>query len=301
MSIHRVLVFGGNGQVGQALRYATLPADWLLKAVTRAECDFMQPGAIGKAVRDFAPDLVINAAAMTDIDACEKDPAQATEVNFHAVANIAGQCDTVNAPLIQISTDYVFDGKNGERPYMPDDEMNPVNVYGQTKMMGEEAARHGLHWHVIMRTSLVFSAFGQNVLTRTLRQIDTQVEIQAVTDQKANPTSAEAVAEALMVIGGAILRGKGDGFGTFHICGEPAVTRYEFLQAIMQAYAPFTERRPKLTPISSADIPNRVPRPPCSILNNDKARDVYGIQPHLWRDDLANSVRRYVDLARGAA
>ncbi|OYV50980.1 MAG: hypothetical protein B7X10_00985, partial [Burkholderiales bacterium 21-58-4] len=213
-----------------------------------------------RALPTTKPDLVINSAAMCDSEACERDPHLAAEINFHAVAHIAGQCDTINAPLIQISTDYVFDGEKGE-PYLTDDPMNPINVYGQTKMMGEEAARHGLHWHVIVRTSLVFSAFGQNVLTRTLRQIDTQDEIQAVTDQKANPTSAEAVAEALMVIGGAILRGKGDGFGTFHICGEPAVTRYEFLQAIMQAYAPFTERRPKLTPISSADIPNRVPRP----------------------------------------
>lgn len=292
---HRIILFGGNSQIGRALQHQQIPADWQLKAVTRAECDFMRPGDIGKIMRDFSPDLVINAAAMTDIDACEQDRAKATEVNFHAVANIAGQCDTVNAPLIQISTDYVFDGKDGERAYMPDDAMNPINVYGQTKMMGEEAARHGLYWHVIMRTSLVFSEFGQNVLTKTLRQIDTQDEIQAVTDQKGNPTSAEAVTEALIIMGDAILKGKGNGFGTFHICGEPAVTRFEFLQAIMEAYAPFTSRRPKLVSVANADLPTRVPRPPCSILNNDKARDVYGIQPRLWHDDLAKAVKQYVE------
>jgi len=298
MSSYHILLFGGNGQVGRALQRRQIPASWELFAPTRAECDLMEPGAIGRTIQKFAPDLVINSAAMTDIDACENDRARATEVNFHAVANMAGQCDTINAPLIQISTDYVFDGRDGGIPYLPDDAMNPLNVYGQTKMLGEEAVRHGLYWHVIMRTSLVFSSIGENVLVKTLRQIDTQDEIQAVIDQKANPTSADAVGDALIAMGDAILKGKGNGFGTFHVCGEPAVTRFEFLQAIMEAYAPFTERRPKLMPVSSAEISNRVPRPPCSMLNNDKARDVYGIKPSQWREDLARAVSEYVE-ARG--
>lgn len=295
MTSHRVLLFGGSGQVGQALRHRQLPASWELLAPTRAECNLMEPGEIGNTIQKFKPDLVINSAAMTDIDACENDRPRATEINFHAVANIAGQCDTVNAPLMQISTDYVFDGKDGERPYETDAPMNPVNVYGQTKMLGEEAVRHGLYWHVIMRTSLVFSAFGENILVKTLQQIDTKDEIQAVIDQKANPTSAESVCDALIMMGDAILRGKGNGFGTFHICGEPPVTRFEFLQAIMNAYAPFTERRPKLVSVSSAQLPGRVPRPPCSILDCSKAREVYGIEPSRWREDLARAVKQYAE------
>ena len=295
MVTNRILLFGSEGQVGNALKRLDLPANWLVRMVTQSECDFTCPGAIGKTVQDFGPDLVINAAAMTDVDACECDCEKARDINFHAVVQIAAQCDTMAAPLIHLSTDYVFDGKDGGIPYYPDDAMNPINVYGQTKMMGEEAVRHGLYWHVILRTSLVFSAFGENILTRTLRQIDTQAEVSAVVDQIACPTSASAVAEALFAIANAIMNGKGNGFGTLHVCGEPAVTRFEFLQAIMGAYEPFTDRRPSLVPISAADLSDRAPRPGYSALNTDKAREVYGIQPSLWREDLSRAVKQFVE------
>jgi len=290
----RVLIFGGNGQIGQALQNHPLPPDWQVGIYTHEQCDFLQPGAIGNAMRAFGPDLVINAAALTDIDLCEQEPDKAREINFHAVANIAGQCATLDAPLIHLSTDYVFDGTEG-RLYEPDDAMNPLNVYGQMKLLGEEAARHGTYWHVILRTSLVFSAFGNNVLTKTLHQLATQDEARAVADQFASPTSAMAVAEGIITIATAILNGKGNGFGTFHLCGEPAVTRFEFLQAIMEAYAPFTDRRPKLIPVLAADLKDRVPRPAYTPLNCDKTRDAYGILPRAWRDDLTIAVKQYIE------
>ncbi len=293
MVTNRILLFGGTGQVGKALQKLALPDNWHMGVFTRPECDFMHPESIGKTIQDFGPDLVINAAAMTGIEACEKDQDKAQEINFHAVANIAAQCDTVAAPLIHLSTNYVFDGRDGNTPYCPDAAMNPLNVYGQTKMLGEEAVRHGMYWHVILRTSLIFSAEGENILTRTLRQIDTQNEVSAVLDQIASPTSAAAVAEAVVVVANAIMDGKGNGFGTFHVCGEPAVTRFDFLQAIMEAYAPLTDRRPKLTPVSAAEIPDRVPRPLYSALNGDKARNVYGIAPRPWREDLVKAIEDY--------
>ena len=289
MITNRILLFGGSGQIGKAIQQRPLPNGWVLGMPTHADCDFTRPGDIARAVRDFAPDIIINAAAMTDIEACEKEPEKAMQINFSAVATLAGHCDTINAPLIQLSTDYVFDGTK-ETPYTPDDAMNPLNAYGKSKLMGEEAARHGLYWHTIVRTSLVFSATGSNILTKTLRQIDTQDEINAASDQYANPTSADFVAESLMTMASAILNGKGNGFGTFHICGEPAVTRYEFLHAIMDAYAPFTDRRPKLIPVASADIPNRTPRPLYSAMNCDKVQTSYDISPRSWRDDLGQAV-----------
>ena len=291
----KILLFGGNGQVGRALQKQKWPDAWDLKALTRIDCNFLQPSSIGKAVQDFEPDLVINTAALTDIDICQSEPEKAKEINFHAVANLAAQCDTFDAPLIHISTDYVFDGANGNKPYGPDDAMNPVNVYGESKMMGEEAARHGLYWHVILRTSLVFSAEGNNVLTKAISQINKLEEVSAVSDQVAAPTSADAVAEAVLTIVMAIMNGKGNGFGTFHLTGDPAISRFEFLQAIMEAYAPFTDRRPKLVPISASSAPPRVPRPPLTSLNTDKIREVYGIYPRLWRDDLALAVKEYVE------
>ncbi|MDR3424236.1 MAG: NAD(P)-dependent oxidoreductase [Alphaproteobacteria bacterium] len=295
MVTNRILLFGANGQVGRALQALPLPEDWDLRRLTPAECDFTSPSDIGKAFHDFPPDLAINAAEMNDLDACEINPDLAREVNFHAVAHIAGQCDTAGAPLIQLSTAHVFDGTESTVPYLPDDAMNPINVYGQTKMMGEEAARHGLYWHVILRASLVFSAHGDNILTRTLRQIDTQDDIQAAQDEIVSPTSAKAVAEALLGIAKAILNGKGDGFGTFHICSEPEASRFDFLQAVMQAYAPFTDRRPKLTPVPASAIPQHVLRPLYSALNGDKIREVYGIDSRLWHEDLSLAVKEYIE------
>ncbi len=298
MVSNRILLFGGNGQVGRSMQRLALPSDWQFKALGRHECDFTKPRDIATAIQDYAPDLVINAAAMTDIDACERDPDLAREVNFHAVAHIAGQCAHVDAPFIHISTDYVFDGRQ-TAPYGTQDAMNPVNVYGQTKMLGEEAARHGLYWHVILRTSYVFSPFGNNALRKTLNAIDSQDEVRAASDQSANPTSATALAQGIVTIADAILHGKGNGFGTFHLSGETPATRFEFLQAVMDAYAPLTSRRPTLQPVPIADMTARVPRPACSILNNERLREVYGIAPHDWRVDLVKMVGEIAEKGEG--
>jgi len=292
MITNRILLFGGSGQIGRALQKLALTQDWELKALSRTECDFMQGGSIGKSVHEFMPNIVINAAALTDIEACEREPERAREINFHAVANIAAQCATYDAPLIQLSTDYVFDGAS-EVPYQPDDAMNPLNIYGQTKMMGEEAARHGIHWHVILRTSLVFSSVGNNVLTKFLHQIDTQDEVQGITDIKSNPTSAAAVAAALITITNAILSGKGNGFGTYHFCGPKAVTRYELLEDIMHIYAPLTKSRPKLIPIHAREAPSKTPRPPTSSLNCDKLCHDYGLTQSAYPEDLVKAVHDY--------
>ncbi|MDE1900945.1 MAG: dTDP-4-dehydrorhamnose reductase [Alphaproteobacteria bacterium] len=291
----RVLLFGGDGQVGRAVRARVLPAGWELGVSTRAQCDLTRAGDIAKAIRDFAPDIVINAAAIADIDTCERDYALAMRVNFEAVAEMAAHCAEANAPLIQISTDYVFDGSEGERPYATDDAMNPLNTYGKSKLMGEEAARHGIHWHVILRTSSVFGAWGQNILTKTLHSIDTLDEFGAVTDQISCPTSADAVAEALVVMADAILGGKVDGFGTFHLCGAPPVSRYDFLQAMIDAYAPYTGRRTKLVPLRAADIAGRVPRPAYSVLDCGKIQRVYGIAQRPWREDLITAIKTYME------
>jgi dTDP-4-dehydrorhamnose reductase len=294
-----ILLFGGHGQVGNFFQTQELPTEWKLSAPGREECDFQHPDSIGKAMHTYAPELVINCAAMTDVDACENNISQALHVNFDAVATIAAHCVARDAPLIQLSTDYVFDGNDGQSPYRPDDQMSPLNFYGESKMMGEEAARHELHWHTIVRTSLVFSAYGDNALTRTLRAIDTQDEIPAAADQTANPTSAASLASALKVISTAILAGKANSFGTFHYCDFPAVSRLEFIQAIMDAYAPYTDRRPKLVGVNNADIPGRAPRPAYTSLDCSKTQAVFGIEPRDWREELCAAVKEYVK-GRGA-
>jgi dTDP-4-dehydrorhamnose reductase len=286
MAAKRIMLLGANGQVGQALRAAELPADWELGAYGRAECDILDHRAVQNAMQLLKPDLIINAAAMTAVDKCEAEEEQAMAVNFEAPANLAAQCASADVPLIHISTDYVFDGTDGEIPYRPDSPMNPLGVYGHSKMMGEEAVRHELAWHVILRISSVFSAFGVNLLTKGLQSIEERDELKIVTDQKSCPTPAQDVAKALIVIADRILTGKSDGFGTFHFCGTPAATRLEFVQAIMNAYAPYTAKRPKITPALTSDFPGFAPRPAYSVLDCTRIREIYGIAQRPWRDGL---------------
>ncbi len=286
----RLMLLGANGQIGQALCAQPLPPDWQLGAYGHAEVDITNHGAVQKAIRDFQPELIINAAAMTNVDQCEKDEDRAAAINFEGPANLAAQCSAIDIPMIHISTDYVFDGSEGEVPYQPNSEMNPLSVYGNTKMMGEEAVRHELAWHVILRISSVFSEFGMNLLTKTLKMIDEKDELKIVTDQKSCPTYAPDVTEAIIKMSQAILRGQHNSYGTFHLCGSSAVNRLEFVTDIMNAYASYTTRRPNILPALSSDFPGFAQRPPYSILGCGRIRDVYGIEQKPWRDGLARAM-----------
>ncbi len=289
MAQSKVLLLGAPGQIGQAFQYVweTAPSrpNWELGLLGRQDCDVTDPMALRVAVQRFKPDLLINAASLTNVDQAEKNEEAATAVNFHAAANMAAQCSALDAPMIHLSTDYVFDGQK-TTPYLPDDQMNPVNVYGASKMMGEEAVRHELAWHVILRISSVFSAFRRNVLTNMLAQIDKQDELRMVTDVVGCPTPATHIAQAILTIGEALLNGKTDGFGTFHLCGTPACSRFELAEAIMEAYAPHTPRRPKITPTVSAEFAAYARRPAYSAMDCSKIKTVYGIEQKPWREGL---------------
>ncbi len=300
MGTKRIMLLGANGQIGQAVRAASLPPDWELGAMGRAECDITDHRAVQAVIQSFRPDLVINAAAMTAVDACETEQDKAVAANFEAPANLAAQCSARDVPLIHLSTDYVFDGRDGEVAYKPDDPMNPLNIYGNTKTMGEESVRHELAWHVILRVSSVFSAYGDNILVRALRNIGQRDELKVVTDQVSCPTYAPDIADALVVIGARILKGHSDGFGTFHLCGEPRATRLEFTQAVMEAYAPYTDRRPRILPAKSSDFPGFAERPAWSVLDCAKIRAVYGIAQKPWHEAVEASVKRIMS-TRGAA
>lgn len=290
MANKRVMFFGAAGQVGQAFSHTPKPQDWDIIACDHKTCDMTNVHQLRELVQHTKPHLVINAAAMTAVDVCETEHDKARAVNFEAVANLAAQCSMLDAPLIHLSTDYVFDGRDHTTPYKPEDAMNPLSAYGETKMMGEEAIRHELPWHVILRVSSVFSAYGTNLLTKALRAIDEKDTIHSVTDQVSCPTHAPAITEALVVMGEAILNGKTDGFGTFHLCGEGAVTRLEFMQGIMDAYAAYTTRRPALLPAKSSDFPGFAERPAYSVLDCSKTEAIYGIRQQSWRTGITSAI-----------
>ena len=287
----KILLLGGSGQIGQALRRQPLPEGWRLVAPPHAELDITNSSAVRGAVQQDKPDIIINAAALTNVDALEGDLEKAMVTNFHAPANLAAQAAALDIPMIQLSTDYVFDGRQ-DTPYLPDDTMNPQNIYGHSKLMGEEALRHSLPWHVILRVSSVFSAYGMNILTKTLKLINERDSLRMVNDQRAAPTYAPVIAAALVTISKALLNGKSGGFGTFHLCGEPSCTRYEFTQAVMEAYAPRTTRRPEITPVASVVFADYAPRPAYSVLDCAKIRAVYGIEQQPWRAGLEEAMRQ---------
>jgi len=293
MPQHRIMLFGAAGHIGQSIQHLSkqlgFPHNWELGLFSRTDCDITNPSALRAAMQGYKPHLVIDAASVTPVDEAEQNQDVATAVNFHAVAQMAAQCSALDVPMIYLSSDHVFDGQK-TTPYLPDDQMNPLNHFGASKMMGEESLRHELPWHVILRVSSVFSPFRRNILTNTLKAIENKDELRALSDRINGPTSALQIAKAIIVIGARLLAGKTDGFGTFHLSGAPACSHFELAEAIMEAYAPYTARRPKITAITSAEVDGIVMRPAYSVLDCTKIEAVYGVTQQPWRDGIKESL-----------
>lgn len=289
-----IMIFGGGGQMGHALRHAAFPSDWDVSFYTRKECDLADPTAIRRAILTYKPTLIINAAALSNVDDCEKDEDLAHKINFHAPAQMAAHCSAMDIPMIHLSTDYVFDGKE-ETPYKENDAMNPLNYYGASKMMGEEALRHELPWHVILRVSSIFSAYQNNILIKAIDYIDKHDKLRFVTDIQSAPTPAPAIADAIVEIAKKLYNGKVDGYGTYHFCGKPSCSRYEFTQKVMEAYAPYTDKRPTIEPALREEFKTLAERPAYSLLDCAKIERVYGIKQPNWHDGLKEAIATLFD------
>ena len=170
-TLSHIMLLGAAGQIGQTIQNSPMPQNWRLSIHDRKDLDITNHSAVRDAVQKHKPDIIINCAGITSVEKAENNQDEAISVNFEAAANLAAQCSAHDIPLIHLSSDYVFDGKH-DAPYLPYDAMNPLNFYGKTKLMGEESIRQELTWHIILRTSLVFSATGQNVLTKTIKLIE---------------------------------------------------------------------------------------------------------------------------------
>lgn len=285
-----ILLLGANGQIGQALCHVAQPQDWTLRACARAECDVTDYTRVQDVFEQARPDLVVNAAAMTHVDACEGDAEAAREANFLAPGHLATLCAAHDVPLIHLSTDYVFDGQK-DTPYTEEDPVHPLNTYGFTKMLGEDAVRGELAWHVILRISWVFGPFGTNVLRKMVDLLGAQPQVRMVRDQTGCPTPALAVARTILQIGARILGGKTDGFGTFHYCGAPAVNRYEFALAIAaQMRQRGLKAAEEILPITSDAFPTPAARPACSALDCARIKRIYGIDQPSWSDGLTEAL-----------
>jgi dTDP-4-dehydrorhamnose reductase len=286
----RWLILGAGGQVGQAL--CRIAADQNLDAVAlhRHDLDLLNAAALREALVPEAYDLVINAAAYTAVDRAETEPKEAMAVNAEAPRAIAELCRERGLPLVHFSTDYVFDGRNAA-PYLEDDSINPLSVYGQSKAAGETAIRDAQPRHLILRTSWVFSADGQNFVKSMLRLSRDQKRLRIVDDQRGGPTSAKYLAAAVGEIAEQIVRGKEIPWGSYHLSGAPAVTWYEFAVAIFSEWQALTGKSPpQLQPITTADYPTAAPRPGNSVLDCRRIEEAFGVRPGDWRADLRETL-----------
>jgi dTDP-4-dehydrorhamnose reductase len=284
-----IVVFGGNGQLGQELTRAAASRVIALHALAHAEADITDGAAVAMALARWKPDLVVNAAAYTKVDLAESNVADARRNNETGPAVLACACASAGVPMVHISTDYVFDGTK-ESAYREHDPVCPINAYGRTKAAGEDAVRRILKRHVIVRTAWVYSEFGQNFLKTILRLAATGDELRIVADQYGSPTSAREIAEAILHIAPLLVRDQGLP-GTYHFTADGVTTRHGFASRVVAIAAPITGLNPPVIPIQTAKYPTAAKRPANSCLDCRLFVQTFGFSPRYWSEGVDATTR----------
>ncbi|KRG42072.1 dTDP-4-dehydrorhamnose reductase [Stenotrophomonas pictorum JCM 9942] len=287
-----VLVFGGNGQVGQELLRALAPLGQVI-ATTRSgllpdgvaceTADFGQPDSLPALLDRLQPSVVVNAAAYTAVDRAEQDVEAAFTANAQAPGVIARWCAAHGVPLVHYSTDYVFDGQ-GTAPYREDEPTAPLGVYGTSKRYGEDAVRAAGGHHLIFRTAWVYASHGANFLRTMLRVGAEREELRVVADQIGTPTPAVLIAE----VTAKALQHPEQLSGTWHLTASGQTSWHGFAEAIFAeaVSAGLLTRAPHVHAISSAEYPTPARRPAWSVLDNAKLQQDFGIVLPPWREGL---------------
>ena len=279
----KLLVFGQTGQVARELARRA-PAGVQCTFLGRDLADLSDPAACAAAVAAYPADAVINAAAWTAVDKAETEETAATAVNGHSPGAMARACAAKGVPFLHVSTDYVFDGK-GDAPFLPNHPTAPVNAYGRSKLAGEVAIRASDARHLILRTSWVVSAHGQNFVKTMLRLGTDRASLNVVADQIGGPTPAAAIADALFSAATALCD-KADG-GTHHFAGSPDTSWADFARAIMaDAGLPCT-----IQDIPSSAYPTPAARPMNSRLDCSSLTQIFGIPRPDWRQGLSDIIK----------
>jgi dTDP-4-dehydrorhamnose reductase len=287
----KVLVTGRHGQLARSLaeRAEARPGIEIFLA-GRPELDLETPGSAAAIVRSLAPQVVINAAAYTAVDRAEDEPEGAFRINAEAAGEIAAAAAEVDARIIQVSTDYVFDGRASE-PYQEEMPTNPLGVYGRSKLQGEDLVRLNNADHLIVRTAWVYSRFGSNFLKTMMKLAETKDEVPVVEDQAGCPTSALDLADGLLTVIEAWRTGRKAGLGeTYHLAGSGSTSWCGFAEAI------FAECRRSGLPsaavrsIATAEWPTRAVRPANSRLDCRKFESHFGFRMPDWKEACARTI-----------
>ncbi len=276
----RILLTGASGQLGREMQRALAGEDVI--PANRPDYELTDP-ALSAKIAATHPDLVIHAAGFSDVDGCEQDPETAFQVNAQATSRVAEGAVRAGARLVYISTDYVFDGKKGE-PYTEGDPVGPLNVYGCSKLMGEQEALKTCPRAIIVRTSWLYGVHGKNFVKTILSLAVTQPEVRVVEDQRGSPTYARHLAQ---VVAGLI---RSDVTGVIHAGGEGECSRYEFAKAILHGAGLGCQ----VVPISTAESGRLALRPPYSALSTAFLHQ-HGLSLPPWREGVRQLLKDRVE------
>lgn len=301
-----IFLFGAGGQVGQAIVRICAAPDSVFRGLrifpfSHAVCDISDVDAVNAAVRSVldqtgwnGPDFVmLNAAAYTAVDKAEQEPDRAYRINVLGARVLAEVAAAHHIPFIHISTDYVFDGRKGA-PYTEDDRAGPLSVYGRTKLEGENDALAAQPNSVIVRTSAVFGADGQNFLKTMLTLAKSHADLKVVEDQIVAPTYADDLAYALLQAARQVAEPAFQEWGVYHYGGGNPVTWYTFAQHIFKTGldSGLCHSAPLLIPITSAQFDRPAARPAYSVLSSDRFKRVFGCAPSDWHAGVVKTVAR---------
>lgn len=278
-----VLVTGANGQLGQAIQF--IAGDYPnihFVFCSSSDLDITNKQNCDAIFNKEKPDFCINAAAYTAVDKAESEPKKAHLINCIGAKNLAEACKNFNTKLIHISTDFVFDGSKNE-PYNETDLPNPKGVYGQTKLEGEIAIQEVFDAYFIIRTSWVYSQFGNNFMKTMLRLASERTSLSIVNDQIGTPTNAVDLANALLKI---IESKTNDQYGIYNFSNEGQCSWFDFAKKIFE----INDVKIDLKPIPTTQFPTPAERPKYSVLDKTKIKNAFGISIKSWELQIPKSI-----------
>jgi len=286
----KILITGAGGQLGQTLSVRMAEVHETL-ALDRKAFDITNRSMVDNIIAKNQPDCVINTAAYTAVDKAEDERSLAIKINRDGPENLAKVCEKYDIPLIHISTDYVFDGEK-KSPYIENDVTKSINVYGESKGLGELAVREHCRKHIILRVSWVFGVHGHNFV-KTIQRLSRELStLNIVSDQQGCPTSTDNISSVLLRITDQIKSPDFDGWDTYHYCDTPESNWFEFAKVIVaetQKYETLAIKQlgSKLT----VDYPTPAKRPKNSRMNCQKLKNQFGIAQYSWPEALKQMIK----------
>ena len=273
----KILIIGARGMLGRDLQPILSPRHEVI-GTDLDELDITRPGKLREALDSLRPDVVINLAAVTDVDGCESQRERAFLVNAHGALEVARGCAATGARLIHLSTDYVFDGTSPV-PYTEEILPRPLNVYGESKLLGERGVQETEGNYLILRTAWLYGQHGKNFVDTILRLSSQQAEIRVVNDQRGSPTYTRDLSRAIELLL------KREERGVLHVTNSGSCTWFEFAGKILALKSP-GDPRVRLLPISSAELGRPAKRPSNSVLDCSKFERIAGWKMRHWEEGL---------------